>query len=323
MKQLSFLLLLRHSVIAFCFLTSLRAQITQDHPELCGSQSAIPIPANITVTIDPSRGQSTLVFKGEKGAQVPIPGVMAEVQQICPVSSSEVVIFGVATPSLYNVTLADIQGRQVIDSFYAYNPVISPDQHWLIMRKFYPTGGISENVSEEYLLYDLKKNRVENRAPGIIPTDRADVGNVVYPLGQNNLLGDNIGLPESQVHHFRSATFFWAPDSNSVVFADSVQNVVSIVLILIKKNDQTTAQVHAVRLTELCATYNESFPMELSKVNFGASESQPLDIEADFTSKAPSCTTREVRLQFADFTPAATEIHTFKHGKRAIIEEQH
>lgn len=126
LKRLSFLLLLNFDVSILFFPAGLLAQITHDHPELCGNQGAVPLPSDLTVVTDRSLGQSTLVFTGEKGTKVPIPSVMGEVQQVCPLSSGRVLIFDVASSSLYNIVLADISARQITDSFHAYTPAISP-----------------------------------------------------------------------------------------------------------------------------------------------------------------------------------------------------
>lgn len=172
------------------------------------------------------------------------------------------------------------------------------------MRKFYPTGGVSENISEEYLLYDLRKGPGENRAPTIIHSDRTDVGHVVYPIGQNNLIGDNIGVQPNQAHEFHSMTFFWASDSSAVIFADSVRNQFSIVLVTIGGNGSIVTYVHPVHGSDLCVAVN-NLPATLTNVDFVPG--RQLAMQVELTSSESGCASQVLPLQFGDLTPPAAE----------------
>jgi len=107
---------------------------------------------------------------------------------------------------------------------------MSPDQRWIVYRKAYPSQGTELPVSQEYLLYDLSKSPAQNRAPGVALDDNGDVGAPIYPLGQKNLPGDNIGVPDHQLHSMVS-DFYWSPDSKALVFADLLLDKVSLVLV--------------------------------------------------------------------------------------------
>jgi hypothetical protein len=202
MKQRSRSLLVRLSKGVLFSAMILGAQITQDHPELCSAGSvAISIPPGIAGMTNSVTGTSDLILTTKADtSRLKIPGGMDEAQQACPLPGNRALIFGVAAPSLYNLVLVNTSTGAPIDSFYAFSPVISPNQRWLIMRKFYPLGGSTTTVSEEYLLYDLRKGRAENRADPRMVDSYMEAGHAVYPLGQQNFLGDNIGVPENQVH---------------------------------------------------------------------------------------------------------------------------
>ena len=182
------------------------------------------------------------------------------------------------------------------------------------MRKFYP-GGVQTTVSQEYLLYDLSKTSSQNRAPGIIPNDRTSIGRSVYPLGQRNLPFDNIGLPEDQVHEFRSTSFFWAPGSSAVIFADSVQNALSLVLITIGDNGRTASYVHPIPSSWLCRDADGTHPAALSNVPFQQLHGPQLQFQVELTSTELGCAPRVWLLQIQDFTLAPTETHAIKTWK--------
>ena len=74
---------------------------------------------------------------------------------------------------------------------------MSPDQHWLIIRKFFPVH-MDVPYTEEYLLYDLTKDGAGNRQPGVGLDEPADVGRPVYPVGLKNTDIDNINVPEEK-----------------------------------------------------------------------------------------------------------------------------
>ncbi len=160
---------------------------------------------------------------------------------------------------------------------------MSPDQHWLVMRKFYPVH-MSVPFTEEYLLYDLAKTAAGNRASGIPSDDDQTVGKTIYPLGLTNTPVDNVNVPESQTHKFYSDSFYWAPDSRAMVFADNLHGTLSVVLVTIN-GDATKTYVHPVTMAEACGDASKptvsSYSIQIShpevrrsKAEIGQSESR-------------------------------------------------
>jgi hypothetical protein len=205
-------------VLRILFLSSLVipsfGQISQTHPELCGKpDAAVPLPPNVWATVDRWQGQGD-VFIGPSGSAVKIslPEVVDAIDEVCPISDGRLVIFGKAGNRLNNIAIIDSAKASLLDSFYGFSAVLSPNQKWLVYGKFYPRH-TELPPSDEYLLYDLTKSPAQNRPPGVALDDRDDVGAVIFPLGQKNLPLDNIGVPEDQQHQFSSETFYWAPDS--------------------------------------------------------------------------------------------------------------
>src|SRR5437588_3529574 len=78
-------------------------------------------------------------------------------------------------------------------------------------------------------------------------------GRVMYPRALNSAPFNLYGLPPDQVHQFHAESFYWAPDSKSVIFADEVQAQLSVVWVRIGPRDQLTAYIHPVSsASEVC-----------------------------------------------------------------------
>ena len=96
-------------------------------------------------------------------------------------------------------------------------------------------------ITDEYLLYDLTKDAAGKRSfPGIDPSLVERYGRTIYPVTRNHVPFENHGVQPDQVHSFESTSFFWAPDSKWVVFADRLESTVSIVLVQVGEKDLTT-----------------------------------------------------------------------------------
>jgi hypothetical protein len=71
------------------------------------------------------------------------------------------------------------------------------------------------------------------------------VGKVIYPVVRGSEPYYSTNPPPQQAHIFRSDSFYWAPDSQALVFADSVADELSIVFVTIDQNE-TKAFVRSV-----------------------------------------------------------------------------
>ncbi len=200
-------------------------QINQTSPELCGTpDAAVPLPPNIRATLDRSTGEGNLYMEiGDITRKINLPGVVNEADEVCPLKDGRLAVFAFAEKGgLGEVYLINRADGSLLDYLWGFDPVMSPNQRWLVYRKFYPAR-TELPVSEEYLLYDLTKSPAQNRPPGVDLSDYADVGSAIFPVGQKNLEGDNIDLlPPEQQHGigsgFSGPGFFWAPDSRGGCF---------------------------------------------------------------------------------------------------------
>jgi hypothetical protein len=285
------------------------AQVTQDHPELCGRPgTSVPIPAGLTFSMDPSDFRTEL-HDHAANKTIPFPAIMQSIPQVCPVSSDEAVVFGLATPVLYNLELVRVSDGTLLDSFYGYTPLIAPNQRWLSRRKFYPAHAAS---SEEYLIYDLTQDWAYNREPGIQRSDMDLVGKVIYPAVAGDWPFYNVDLPNSQTHTFRSDSFYWAPDSNALIFADSVDDRLSLVLVTFE-HDAIKAYTYGLNDSEACPGSTVTFPPTLSGGDVSVAVSGRREIHAGFRTGDSACK-GTLTLQSGDFKPAAPEVHSAPWG---------
>jgi hypothetical protein len=190
--------------IALCLGLLARGQAAQDRPELCGNPGAsVPLPRGMIISSDQSDGRSELRVEGSPRLVV-FPGVMGKVEQVCSVFHNKLILFGLASPALYNIEIVKLPDRSLLDSFYGFDPAIAPNQRWLVRRKFYPTQAVT---SEEYLIYDLTQDWAHNRSPSVGRDDMDVVGKVIYPAVKDNEPLYNVNLPAEQTHTFRSDSF--------------------------------------------------------------------------------------------------------------------
>jgi hypothetical protein len=223
-----------------------RAQIQQTSPELCGRPhgTVVSIPAGVAASVDHSIDRGTISVAG-LNKTIDIPGVVSYITQVCPLPDSRLVVFGNSYQST-NVSILDVRTGVLLDNFYATDPVMSPNQQWIVYETFYPAH-TDERVSDEYRLYDLTKNATKNRVEGSNPEDSISVGSVIFPLVQN-------GVQAEQRHEARSHSFAWAPDSKAFAFTDEVSGRISVVLVTLNSQGDTVPYVFPLSLESVCST---------------------------------------------------------------------
>lgn len=118
--------LTRIFLLAACSVTPVFCQISQDHPELCGDNTrTVAVPADISATMNKSNGTATLHYGPNRALE--LQGVNDEIRQVCPLASNKLNSFGWNFVG-YEVNIIDLVRGAVVDSFVAYDPVMSPDQ---------------------------------------------------------------------------------------------------------------------------------------------------------------------------------------------------
>jgi len=184
------------------------------------------------------------------------------------------------------------------------------------MRKSYPlhVEQIAPDIpgaSEEYLLYDLRKDRSSNRARDIPPDDMDRAGRVIYPLVRNAEPFPNTLLPANRTHEFRSESFYWKEDSAAVLFADSVAETVeerlSLVLVYTKEAGQR-AWTYSVTPDDVCTELDvPAQELTLSDAKILTTPGGLL-IRASFSSSNLHCGPRALEISASQFAPAELEV---------------
>lgn len=323
MYKYSYLL---HGVAVLCLIAnSALGQVAQDKPELCGGgDRSVPLPADIAATPGDSGIFSTLLVTAA-GSSVPahIQVEMGSVEEVCPISPDKLLVFGNSNPAT-SIAIIDRNAAKLLDSFSAYDPVISPNQHWLVLRDFYPPQS-ELPASEEYLLYDLTKDKAANHLPGIDPYVEAS-GRVIYPLVPDGRPFMHAGLPKNQTHSFSSRSFFWSSDSQAIIFVDQYRDSLWAVLVNVNGSEVHTF-VHRINAPEPCEQGSQgdisAATLTLAKASFGAGQNGNRTIELQFqSSDYGACRPKELILYPSDFVEATPETHAPIHYEKQSVLKQ-
>jgi hypothetical protein len=300
--------------IPFALLCAVPAlpQILQEHPELCGTAVPVPVPPNVWAEIQPSNGVAVLHLGKDRAIE--LKGVNDEIHELCPAGPRALVSFGFNYVG-YSVNIVDQSGRTPSDSFLAYDPLMSPNQRWIAFRHFSPPMGEIQ-TSEEYLLYDLHASPEANRRapPPGLGVDA--VGWAMYPAFPGFTPINLDDIPEADLHSWRSRSFFWTRDSQSLLFADSVGGTLSLVLVLIR-SDKPQAYTRVVSPEDVCGASAAADPgLTLVSASIGFGEAPR--VLASFKSADASCQPRDLDLASSDFAPAQVEIYAPRPRKTPV-----
>ena len=157
----------------------------------------------------------------------------AQVRQV-RVSGERIVVVGWMNGSLASeVTVLDRASGRLVDTFWCYEPSLSPDGRHIAFVKFFPSHFIDQWESQ-YRLYDLSRDAESNR-PALRdaePSDSrgplVDVGIALYPLVPTEL--DRSEIPSGQEHE-RTSAFGWSADSRRLGFVDAQAGVARLVMV--------------------------------------------------------------------------------------------
>jgi len=214
------------------------------------------------------------------------------------------------------VWIIDHTGGQILDGIGSRDAMVSPDQHWLVYRKFYPRN--SEWPSEEYLLYDLTKDKATNRLPSEVPQEPNPPGRQIYPVTSGHVPFNNIAPEIERVHEFVSESFFWSADSKFVAFADRFLGTTSIVFVAVGEKSLTTYS-HALVADEILCGGQPVSPqsiagLTLHRLEFGPSQVAIPDVSVYFGHQGipgrvhTSCNS-PLRLHATKLRQAQIEVH--------------
>lgn len=295
--------------LAFLFAVVGVAQVPQDQPQLCGkSDVAVPLPEGVTfVGVDGGSSDLTLKLKNGsiKTVDLELP---SSVPQVCPISRDRLLVFGtVAREDGPHVWIVSQLDGSILDHIGSRDPLVSPDQHWLAFRKFYPPRATV--IAEEYLLYDLTKDPAENRTPGPEPSRPIREGRQIYPVTNKShipLAADDDLEPR---HEFMSDSFFWSSDSKFLAFADwSAQTGTTSIVVANIGEKELTSYLRPVVESEVCGD-GRARPASREMVHhieFASTRGALPDVWVH--PKAYACN-KPMLLRGTDFKPAEIEVH--------------
>ncbi|MGC4054904.1 MAG: hypothetical protein QM757_39180 [Paludibaculum sp.] len=288
----------------------LGAQPLASQPELCGNrESGVVAPLGVTAVSEESSGTLVTMQLAKSVVTIQMP-VVSKVEQVCPDVNGKLLFFGRLTEISYDIYIVDPVDGAVLDTIRATTPAISPDRRWLAYRAFWPRFSDLE-PSEEYLLYDLTVDAARNTAAGTEADQNSGRGFVLYPRIAGGKPFSHAGLPPGLTHVFRADALRWSDDSKSVIFADSVQDKVSIVWVEIGQSSRDLAhRVLPVIPADVCGTiegWNASDgPWYPTLTGVSRSDGR---ITLDIQTAAAACGTKSWRVTESDFQAATLEVH--------------
>lgn len=198
--------------------------------------------------------------------------------------------------------------------FDAGLPSISPDGRWLIRREWTPPGAPGA-VSDEYLLYDLSKTPKENRGSDDSKQLAYHMpGRLVYPKTKEDRPFINVDVPPENAHEFRANSFSWDQESRTAAFADWLNGVLSVVIVVIE-GDSAKTFIRPIRSEEVCGQGDgDLLYVKAGRILFGPAASAARTISIDFAPMSavlPSCglSSKVLDISLTEFRPALEEIY--------------
>lgn len=216
-------------LLSILFGTGLQGQETGFHPDK--QETIIQRSQEYTVRLRKERTSLRLtVDRGAKaiGSVIVSRDMIVQVDTIDFVADDKVVLLGAVSGDVDAIVVVRLSPVTIIDRFLCYSPALSPTKRFLAFIKFFPPHFV-QGVSDVYLVYDFQKSPVQNRPANVPPDDAKNVGQVIYPPTSRNQGGDNVGMPESEIHMLESGALFWSPKGDQLAFADRVHTKLSLI----------------------------------------------------------------------------------------------
>jgi hypothetical protein len=298
-----------------------RSEVSGASP--CGDDAKIGLPPGTSISTDDG-GVSTMSIRGSAGtAHLRLPGLIDAVEQVCEVPGAKLLVFGKSGRGVYNIEIVNLHEPTLQDSIYGYTPLLSPDQRWIIWRKFYPVQAPSP--TEEYLMYDLTKDSQANRAAGIRLDDPDSLGSAVYPVVKNGRPFENGVYPPAERHNFRAQSFYWAADSSAVIFADSLERG-PLMLVLVSIGDgEFTTYIHPVSVSDVCDSpgpLTTASVLKLIRANMSRGSNGVREVESSFSEDGGGpCNAHTLALPQSAFQRAPTVVPVEARRKPSVREQ--
>ncbi len=189
---------------------------------------------------------------------------IAQIDEIHILDRDKSALIGRVLPNTSMVTMVNHRNGKILDSFYCFNPNVSPDKRLVAYVKVYPAHFV-QGESAQYLVYDFSRSPQENRPsyPSVSLENKTDVGIPIFPPSSGNLPGDNIGLAEEARHTLASEGLFWSVDSTRIAFADRHDEEIAVVLVDLSLGlerplvSKSTLRTEEIVDTRACTQYRD------------------------------------------------------------------
>jgi hypothetical protein len=179
------------------------------------------------------------ITSGDKREKiVMLPERLAQIDSIAKTPNDKAIITAELGGMTQAICIIDLREGKVIDQIGLYNPIISPNQRFIVFNNWYLPHVGGENM---YRLYDVLKTPRENTCgyddndPKHLRISDAFRGFQVYPQtpGQKDCTDvdnddDNVDVSE----------FLWTTDSSKLVFADVKSGVISLIMVKMPRDDR-------------------------------------------------------------------------------------
>ena len=94
----------------------------------------------------------------------------------------KLILLGEVNSNVKMVTVLDTSKFEAIESFFAFEPMLSPSGRYVAFRKFYPRFGAVELKTELYLIYDVQRENLSQRLENV-SSDRVEVAGIpIFPI---------------------------------------------------------------------------------------------------------------------------------------------
>jgi hypothetical protein len=151
-------------------------------------------------------------------------------------AADKVVVVGVMNSSMaMSIVVVDSLGEKILDEFWCYDPVFSPNEAQIAFIKFFPSHFVSSPESQ-YHLYDLRltahlNRESESRSTNIgAKLSKIDVGSIIWPENKSEATRPNVEVDPKLAHTSRSA-FSWSSESRSLAFVDEQNRQLRLVVV--------------------------------------------------------------------------------------------
>ncbi len=177
----------------------------------------------------------TLSQAGRADVVFELPHVLEQVSQLRTYKDRLIVEGWMNSARAADVAVFDLNTRQMIDEFWCYDPVVSPDGSRIAFVKFYPSHFV-DNWEDQEMVYQVDASPRQNRPA--VPSTASETGSSkasikvgwpIYPLAAAELGRSNSSVSGGDTHH-KLSHFVWSADSRRVGFLDAQSGRVSLIV---------------------------------------------------------------------------------------------